>query len=97
VTGSAVAGRILGLPERPPNHITFTNVKFQTARGFLVQDAQDVVFDNVRIDAAVGAPLVLDNGFVKFDGSPNKRGPRRPGQGVLRGDLGGLRFFAPSR
>jgi polygalacturonase len=69
VIASPVAGRILGLPELPANNITFTNVTFQTARGFLVQDAKDVVFQNARIDAAVGAPLVLDNGSVKMNGA----------------------------
>jgi polygalacturonase len=69
VIASPVAGRILGLPELPANHITFTNVRFQTTRGFLVQDAKDVVFQNARIDAAVGAPLVLDNGFVQINGA----------------------------
>jgi polygalacturonase len=68
VIASPVAGRILGLPELPANNITFTNVKFQTARGFLIQDAKDVIFQNVRIDAAVGAALVLDNGSLKFNG-----------------------------
>jgi hypothetical protein len=68
VIASPVAGRILGLPELPANNITFTNVKFQTVRGFLIQDAKDVVFQNARIDAAVGAPLVLDNGSLKFNG-----------------------------
>jgi hypothetical protein len=50
------------------NAITFTNVKFQTTRGFLVQDGKDVVFQNARIEAAIGDPLVLDNAFVKFNG-----------------------------
>jgi len=68
VTHSPVAGRILGLPELLANGISFSNAKFQTARGFLVQDARDVVFENSRIDAAVGEPLVLDNGSVKFNG-----------------------------
>jgi len=67
VIGSPVAGRILGLPELPANNITFTNVTFRTARGFLVQDAKDVVFQNARIEAAVGDPLVLDNGHLKFN------------------------------
>jgi len=69
VIASPIAGRILGLPELPANNITFTNVRFETARGFLVQDAKDVVFENARIAAAVGAPLVLDNGSVKFNGT----------------------------
>jgi hypothetical protein len=70
VTASPVAGRILGLPELLANKITFTNVNFQTARGFLVQDAKDVVFLNARIDCAVGAALVLDNGSVTINGAP---------------------------
>jgi polygalacturonase len=70
VTGSPVAGRILGLPEQMANAIVFTNVKFQSTRGFLVQDAKDVVFRNARIDVAIGEPLVLDNGAVTFNGVP---------------------------
>jgi polygalacturonase len=68
VTGSPVAGRIIGLPEEMASAITFTNVKFQSTRGFLVQDGKDVVFQNARIEVAIGEPLVLDNGFVKFNG-----------------------------
>ena len=68
VTGSPVAGRILGLPEQMADAITFLNAKFQTTRGFLVQDGKNVVFQNARIDAAVGDPLVIDNAFVKFNG-----------------------------
>ena len=69
ITDSPVAGRILGLPEQMANDITFTNVKIQSDRGFLLQDAKDVVFDNVRINAAIGDPLVLDNGSVKWNGA----------------------------
>jgi polygalacturonase len=69
ITRSPLAGRILGLPELPANNITFTNVKFQADRGFLVQDAKDITFDNVTIDAAVGDPLVLDNATVNWNGA----------------------------
>jgi hypothetical protein len=69
VTHSPVAGRIIGLPEQLANAITFTNVKFQSVRGFLVEDARDVVFENARFETAVGEPLVLDNGAVKFNGA----------------------------
>ncbi|HVT27356.1 MAG TPA: glycosyl hydrolase family 28 protein [Lacipirellulaceae bacterium] len=69
ITHSRLAGRILGLPEQMPHHITFTNVKIQAKRGFLVQDAKDVVFKNVQIDAASGAPLVLDNATVNWNGT----------------------------
>jgi hypothetical protein len=70
VTGSPIAGRILGLPEQMANAITFTNVKFQSTRGFLVQDAKDVVFQNARFEVAIGDQLVLDNALVKFNGAP---------------------------
>jgi Glycosyl hydrolases family 28 len=69
VAHSPLAGRILGLPEQMPNHITFTNVKIQSKLGFLVQDAKDVVFKNVQIDAAKGPPLVIDNATVSWNGT----------------------------
>jgi len=69
VTRSPLAGRILGVPEQLPHDITFTNVKFDTDRGFLVQDAKGIIFDNVKINAAVGEPLVLDNATVKLNGT----------------------------
>ncbi len=69
VTRSPLAGRILGLPEQMAHDITFTNVKVQSTRGFLVQDGKDIVFDNVQIDAAAGDPLVMDNASVKWNGT----------------------------
>ena len=69
VTGSPLAGRILGLPEQMANNIAFTNVKIQSTRGFLVQDGKDITFDNVQITATVGDPLVLDNASVKWNGA----------------------------
>jgi polygalacturonase len=69
VTRSPLAGRILGLPEQMPNNISFTNVKIQSNRGFLVQDAKDIRFENVEINAAVGEPLVLDNATVDWNGT----------------------------
>jgi len=70
VTGSPIAGRILGLPEQMANSITFTSVNFQSTRGFLVQDAKDVVFQNARFEVAIGDQLVLDNALVRFNGVP---------------------------
>ncbi len=67
VTHSPVAGRILGLPEQPASNITFTNVKIQSDRGFLVQDAKDITFDNATITATVGESIVTDNGSLKFN------------------------------
>jgi polygalacturonase len=72
VTHSPVAGRIIGLPELMPHDITFSNVKIQAVRGFLVQDARGVTFDNVQIDVGAKEPLIVDNGEVKWNGAPKK-------------------------
>jgi hypothetical protein len=69
VTRSPVAGRIIGIPEQMPHAITFSNVKIQAVRGFLVQDARDVAFNNVQIEAAVGERLITDNGEVRWNGA----------------------------
>jgi polygalacturonase len=69
VTRSPLAGRILGLPEQMPNNISFTNVKIQSNRGFLVQDAKNIRFESVEISAGVGDPLVLDNATVDWNGT----------------------------
>jgi polygalacturonase len=69
VTRSPLAGRILGIPEQMPDHITFKNVKIHTHRGFLVQDAKHVTFENTEIDAANGPPLVIENATVDWNGA----------------------------
>ncbi len=78
VTHSPLAGRILGLPEQMASNITFTNVTIQADRGFLVQDAKDITFDNVRIDAAVGDPLGIDNATVNWNGVVKTSGGGSP-------------------
>ena len=69
VTRSPLAGRILGIPEQMPYDIKFTNAKFQAHRGFLVQDAKQVTFENTEIDATNGPPLVIDNATVDWNGT----------------------------
>lgn len=69
VTRSPLAGRILGLPEQMAHDITFTNVKVQSTRGFLVQDGKDITFDKVQIETAIGDPVVLDHASVKWNGT----------------------------
>ncbi len=69
VTRSPLAGRIVGIPDQMANNITFSNVRIKADRGFLVQDAKEIVFDNVRIESAIGEPLVLDNAAVKWNGT----------------------------
>lgn len=73
VTRSPLAGRILGIPEQMPDDITFTNVKIQAHRGFLVQDAKHVTFENAEIDAANGPPLVIENATVDWNGTTKTR------------------------
>jgi polygalacturonase len=68
VTRAPVAGRILGLPEQMARNITFTNVKIDSVRGFLVQDGTDVVFDHVQITPKTGDAIVLDHGSVTWNG-----------------------------
>jgi polygalacturonase len=68
VMRSPVAGRILGLPEQMARDITFTNVKIESTRGFLVQDGKNVVFDRVQITPKIGEAIVLDNGSVTWNG-----------------------------
>jgi len=68
VTHSPVAGRILGVPEQMARDITFTNVKIDSVRGFLVQDGTEVVFDHVQITPKTGEALVLDHGSVRWNG-----------------------------
>jgi len=68
VTRAPVAGRILGLPEQLARDITFTNVKIDSVRGFLVQDGTNVVFDHVQITPKTGDAIVLDHGSVTWNG-----------------------------
>jgi hypothetical protein len=37
--------------------------------GFLVQDAQDIIFDNVTMANSRGEALALDNASVKWNGT----------------------------
>jgi polygalacturonase len=69
VTRSPLAGRIIGLPEQPAADITFTNCKFQSTLGFMMQDAKDVIFDNVTIKNDIGEALVIDNASMKWNGT----------------------------
>jgi polygalacturonase len=70
VTRSPIAGRIVGIPESMPYDVTFTNVKFQTVRGFYVEDAKQITFDKAEIDVAIGDPVLTRNATVIFNGIP---------------------------
>ncbi len=81
VTRSPIAGRIIGLPEMMPNAITFEKVRIQAVRGFLVQDARDITFENTQIVVNLGEPFVTANASVSYNGvkkSGNTGGSFRP-------------------
>jgi polygalacturonase len=59
------AGLIVGLPESPIRGITLTKVKIKAATGLLVQNAEDVHFNDVKIDAAQGEPVITKNAKVQ--------------------------------
>jgi hypothetical protein len=65
----ALPAKTTAQAELPATDITFTNCSFQSTIGFLVQDAKDIVFDNVTITTAIGEGLGLDNASVKWNGA----------------------------
>ncbi len=68
ITHSPMMGRMFGLPEQVLSNFTFTNIKVQTARGIVVSDGKEIVFENAQIQVGVGDPLVMDNATVKLNG-----------------------------
>lgn len=54
VKGTPVAGYILGLPERPVENVTFTDIKIDADTGFQCKDAQGITFERVTIDTKKG-------------------------------------------
>lgn len=61
VKGAPVAGYILGLPERPIENVTFTDINIDAETGFQCKDAQGVTFDRVTIDTKKGPALTCVN------------------------------------
>ena len=55
------AGRIIGLPEQLARGITLTNVQITSNTGMNIQDAKDIVFNNVKITPSEGDPVTLKN------------------------------------
>jgi len=61
VKGAPVAGYILGLPERPVENVTFTDINIDADTGFQCKDAQGIAFHNVTINTKKGPALVCVN------------------------------------
>jgi hypothetical protein len=52
-------------------------------RGFLVRDTKEVVFENARMDVAIGKLLVPDHALVKMERNPDERLQRWFAESVL--------------
>jgi len=61
VKGAPVAGYILGLPERPAENVTFTDINIDAETGFQCKDAQGIAFHDVTIDTQKGPALTCVN------------------------------------
>ena len=60
-----IAGLIVGLPESPVRDLTLSNVHLKAATGLLVQNAEDVFMNNVKIEVAQGDPIITKNAKVR--------------------------------
>jgi len=61
VKGAPVAGYILGLPERPVENVTFTDINIEADTGFQCKDAEGISFHNVTINTKKGPALMCVN------------------------------------
>ena len=61
VKGAPVAGYILGLPERPVENVTFTDINMDAETGFQCKDAKGIAFHNVTINTQKGPALKCVN------------------------------------
>jgi polygalacturonase len=55
--GANHAVNLRGLPEMPLHNITLKNASFTSQHGVLAGDAEQLVFENVRVQLATGEPL----------------------------------------
>jgi polygalacturonase len=67
ITRTTYAGRILGLPELPVSDIQLNDVSIEADYGFTIQDATDIVLNNVTLDIHVGPPFTADNAKVTWN------------------------------
>jgi hypothetical protein len=59
--GSRSAGQITGLREMPVSGVTLSNVRIQAVRGFSIQNARDIAFRDVEIEAGKGPAIFGGN------------------------------------
>ncbi len=61
VKGAPVAGYILGLPERPVENVTFSDINMDAETGFQCKDAEGITFHNVTVNTQKGPALICEN------------------------------------
>jgi polygalacturonase len=61
VKGAPVAGYILGLPERPVENVTFTDINIDADTGFSCKDAKGIAFHDVTVNTKKGPSLICEN------------------------------------
>ena len=68
LTGTNVnmATTVLGIEESPISNITFSDINMDAQTGFVVNDAKDITFENVRVNTKIGAAF-------KFERASNLR------------------------
>ena len=59
------AGIVIGLPESKITSVMFNDVNISAARGFKIQNAAEIHFEQSNVTAADGQPFVLQNAEVK--------------------------------
>ena len=57
VKGSKVAAVVFGLPESPVKNLVMKNVRLSGTKGLTIGDAQGVVLENVKVEAAQGKAI----------------------------------------
>jgi hypothetical protein len=55
------AGLLVGLPESPIRGLTLSNVHLKAVTGLLVENAEDVNFKDVKVEAQQGEPVIIKN------------------------------------
>ena len=63
-TSQKSAGIIFGLPESCISNVVFENVQISSPKGLSVRNAKDIKFENSKITATDGVPVILDNAQI---------------------------------
>jgi hypothetical protein len=59
--GASGAITVRGLPEMPVKNIRFDSIVINSAMGCLLQDAEHIEMDNIRLSFSIGAACTVNN------------------------------------